>query len=125
MSKLSSHQKIKSLQIRKQYSLCFEYCDIDNIPTDKKDVQIVIKALQAFSNIQLLESQRHPHKLDPAGKSEYIKSLYNKHKQDIQSIDAGKRHSKHGDKRIIFCKDETRENVVKILSLFFDDHGKK
>ena len=117
-------KKAETLQKRKPYTISFEHCDEDNIPIDKTDVKIVIKALKSFSDIQLFDSRRK-HKLDPAGRSEYIKSLYKQHREDLYSIDAGKAGGKQGSKRIIFYHDPILENVVKILSLFFDDHGKR
>jgi len=119
------HEAAKSIKKKKPFTLCFEFCDETNIPHSKNDVKIVIEALKSFSNIQVFENQRNPHKLNISGESEYIKRLYKEHKQDIYSIDAGKRNAPQGDKRIIFYKDEIRENVAKILSLFCDDHSKK
>jgi len=120
---MRSQKTAEAFRAKKPLSLCFEFCDDKNIPVTKDDVKIVLDALKSFSNIQTFQS-RKPHKLDSAGRSEYIKSLIKQHRQDLYSIDAGKRGSKQGSKRIIFYKDTVSENIVKVLSLFFDDHKK-
>ena len=114
---------VESLHVE-HFSVCFEFCDDNHIPVTKNDVKIVLEALKSFSNIQLF-NQRRPHVLDSNGKSEYIKLLIKRHEQKLYSIDAGKAGGKHGDKRIIFYYDSDNNSVVKILSLFFDDHSKR
>jgi len=111
-------------EFKTSFFLCFEFCDNIHIPLQKNDVKIVLEALKSFSDIKLF-NQRRPHILNSSGKSEYIKSLSKKYSQKLYSIDAGKAGGQQGSKRIIFYYDYKNNNVVKILSLFFDDHSKR
>ena len=108
----------ESLQVTKQLSLCFEFCDTNHIPSSRNEIKNVLKALKSFSNIQLLSNKRL-HELSRAGKSDYIKLLFERHEQKLFSIDS------EGSKRIIFYYDPENKKIVKILSLFFDDHSKR
>jgi len=120
---MKSTNRPEQLNVNKPLQLCFEFCDTKHLPNSKNDVGLVIDALKAFSNQQILKSRGH-HCLDESGKSDYVKSLFSKTKEKLESIDVGHRNGRQGDKRLIYYRDSVT-NVAKILTVFCDDHKKK
>lgn len=118
---MQSSSPVETLRVNKPFSVCFENCDTIHLPNSKNDVKIVVDALRDISNNQKMKS-RNAKQLNDNGKSEYIERLQKQYLQKMHSMDAGKRNSKHGDKRIIYYIDPDNNNILKILSIFFDDH---
>lgn len=115
----------ESLIVKKAHYLCFEYCDDKHLPNCKNDFKLIVKALHSFSDHRVLNG-RGRHQLSNSGKSAYVKDLIAKYnKAAIETVDVGQRNGHQGGKRLIFYTDPSDPKLVKVLSLFFDDHGSK
>lgn len=99
--------------------LCFENCDVGELPNDNRAMKLVIKAFKSFRSLDLQKNTLHPLSHDPEKKSTLQKYFKKAKGNKVYSIDVGKRGaSQHGDRRVLFYYGGS--NIAKILTIFTD-----